>query len=195
MTLWVWIRNTLLGWSVPVQRLMQLMGKPEPLITDGQFLQITSQLRDGDVVLSRENWRFTSLFIPGFWTHAAIYVGGYVYEAVGDAEGGVRRVLAARWVAGKDHVALLRPSFSLTLSAVSQFLEAQLGAHYDYEFGAISGQKVWYCSELVYAALLVGDPGAPIELRETLGLPTVTPQDFRNMADGGKFILLVEAKN
>lgn len=190
MTLLVRFRNALLRASIPLQRLMQKIGKPEPLINDQQYLEFKAKLEDGDVLLSRENWRLTSLFIPGFWCHAAFYMDGFVYEAVGK---GVQKVLIERWILSKDHIALLKPNFYTNKQSMYKFLEAQVGLQYDYEFGG--DQKAWYCSELCYATLQVGNPEMPIQLRETLGVETVTPQDFENMVEKEKFILKYEAIN
>lgn len=45
------------------------------LITDEQIKEITKELKPGDIVLERREWYLTNIGIPGFWTHAAIYIG------------------------------------------------------------------------------------------------------------------------
>jgi hypothetical protein len=45
------------------------------LITDKQISEIVRELKPGDVILERREWYLTNIGIPGFWTHAAIYIG------------------------------------------------------------------------------------------------------------------------
>ena len=50
--------------------------KPEKhLITSLQRKQLGAKLSPGDIMVSRKNWHLTNAGIPGFWKHAAIYVG------------------------------------------------------------------------------------------------------------------------
>jgi hypothetical protein len=45
------------------------------LISDEQIVRATALLRPGDVVVERRNWYLSNLGLPGFWPHAALYVG------------------------------------------------------------------------------------------------------------------------
>jgi hypothetical protein len=45
------------------------------LITDRQIREIAEELKPGDIILERREWYLTNIGIPGFWTHAAIYIG------------------------------------------------------------------------------------------------------------------------
>ncbi len=45
------------------------------LITDKQIEEINGEMKPGDIILERREWYLTNIGIPGFWTHAAIYIG------------------------------------------------------------------------------------------------------------------------
>ena len=46
-----------------------------PLIKAEQIADMRTLLEPGDILLERREWYMTNLGIPGFWTHAAIYIG------------------------------------------------------------------------------------------------------------------------
>jgi hypothetical protein len=48
----------------------------EPLIGKEQILEARKQFRPGDILLERRNWFLSNAFLPGFWPHSALYVGG-----------------------------------------------------------------------------------------------------------------------
>jgi len=45
------------------------------LITPEQIRNIASRIKPGDILLERREWYLTNAGIPGFWTHAALYIG------------------------------------------------------------------------------------------------------------------------
>ena len=45
------------------------------LIDDAQLATFRSKLRPGDVILERRNWYLSNVGLPGFWPHAALYLG------------------------------------------------------------------------------------------------------------------------
>lgn len=45
------------------------------LISEEQLDEVQKQLQPGDVVVERRNWYLSNLGLPGFWPHAALYVG------------------------------------------------------------------------------------------------------------------------
>lgn len=171
-----WIRYHLLSLAVPIQKLMQKIGKPEPLVHYDDVLKAMLHIEPGDCILTRENYRLTNLFIPGYWSHAAIYVGGQeVVEAVAPA---VRGVHIVEMLLKKDEFIVLRPSFLSKQEARLAAIEARtyIGIPYDYLFDT---NKALYCSELVYQTYKeVTHQKPPLKLMKTFGVYNVNPDHF-----------------
>ena len=45
------------------------------LVSDAQLEALAGRLRPGDVLLARKNWYLSNVALPGFWPHAALYLG------------------------------------------------------------------------------------------------------------------------
>lgn len=45
------------------------------LVSPEQIARLPARLEPGDVLLERREWYLSNLGLPGFWTHAALYVG------------------------------------------------------------------------------------------------------------------------
>jgi uncharacterized protein YycO len=175
------LRIFILRLLIPVQKVMQLIGNPEPKIQSRFVQRVVDQIQDGDLLLSRENWRLTNPFVPGYWGHAATYYQGNVIEAVGT---GVRSVNIYQWLYQKDSVALLRASL-LTEEVRAQIgilAKSQVGKKYDFIFKPHNAQ--WFCSELwIWGHNKV----APRHIK-----PDGTPQD---LYDTATLEILDESKN
>lgn len=167
-----------------VEKPLKLITKvqiPETKMPDSAFSEISNIIKSGDILLSHREWAATNLLIKDFWKHAAICHNGRVIESVMD---GVRSVSLAKWLYVHDYVIILRPTFCDSQVAFIASYNAfqKIGLPYDYKFN--DSIDAFYCSELVYYSYDVAmGHDCPFTLRETMGVSTVTPQDFVNAKD------------
>jgi hypothetical protein len=49
--------------------------KGESLISQEQIAAILPELQPGDILLERREWYVSNIGLPGFWTHAALFIG------------------------------------------------------------------------------------------------------------------------
>ena len=151
-----------------------------PAIHAQQVKRIQAELRPGDIVLLRREWYVGNAFLPGFWSHAALYVGGiedlrrlgiadhptvqshltaYLASTTDGndrtviealSEGVVFNSLAESLRA--DHIAVLRPNLSEHEIAQGIINAFEYHGHpYDFEFDFATADKL-VCTELVYRA-------------------------------------------
>ena len=63
------------------------------LISDSQLADFKAVLAPGDIILERRNWYLSNIGLPGFWPHAALFVGSQaqILQALG-SEPSVKQV-------------------------------------------------------------------------------------------------------
>jgi len=112
-----------------------------------EIRQILNEVQSGDILLTRHAGYLSSIFGPGYWGHAGIYVGeNIMVEATGK---GVKTIDILDFCRA-DGLTLLRTKLSYTqqeAAARKATSLAQMGLEYDYEFE--SGDNEYYCTELV----------------------------------------------
>jgi len=122
--------------------------------------------------------RILRLFLMSKWNHVAIQVGDNVYEAV--SWGGVIRRPYRKFAAAWRRVSSVDIDVAESFPLI-KFLDWQVGKPYDWKAilafpfrGSWQSREAWFCSELVYEALMVGGGILPDRLPSN----RVTPRDL-----------------
>jgi len=180
-----------------------------PFVTLEQIEAIESRLQPGDILLERRNWYLSNPFLPGFWPHAALYVGRLEdLKRLGIADHpAVQRRLAEYLRAGPDgraktvieavsegvvlnslthsmhadYVAVLRPRVGQRQIATAIVRAfANLGKPYDFNFDFEDATKL-VCSQVVYLSYA---DALDLPLKRILGRTTMPANEIaRKYAD------------
>ena len=178
---WLKARRGFLKIAYPFSRRMGEVHSPwsQKKISSRDYRAIDALIKPGDVVLSLTQGQLVNAFIPGFWSHAAIYAGdNKIIEAIGK---GVVETDMIDAVMTCDYVMVRRPTFATEAQRTEAvaWARTKLGSQYDLFFN--QNNDAFYCSELVWMAYQhsVG-PDVPFTRRQTLGVDTVSPDDIGN---------------
>lgn len=177
----------------------------EPALTPNVLTELQPLLRPGDVLLVRAEQKLTAALLPGFWAHAAIYLGtnehlhGLSLELPPPSsfhpalQPGANTPLVVEAIAPRvvinslanslyaDHVLVLRPNLSerLLAEAISESF-THLGKRYDFDFDFNASTRV-VCTELVYRAFHKRG-SIEFHLTKRLGRFTLTGNDIAHYA-------------
>jgi glycerol-3-phosphate O-acyltransferase/dihydroxyacetone phosphate acyltransferase len=182
------------------------------LVSPEQVEAFRAKLRPGDILVERRNWYLSNAFLPGFWKHAAIYLGGVEGVrslGVGD-DPGVRRameVLATPDPDGHRREVIEAISEGVLLTSLEESIggadavcafrvdaprekvaEAvrrallQQGKPYDFDFDFFSTDRL-VCTEVVYQAY-EGTVRFPLE--EIMGRKTLPALSIVRLWSEGK---------
>lgn len=174
--------------------------KRKPFIDEALARQAIREheLRPGDIILQRRNWFLSNAFLPGFWPHAALYIGtpeqlaqlgieaanaGTGWAAYQTPAQGNPRVImeavssgvvfsSAEYSLSADYVAVLRPRLSpeqIKTALLRAFKHH--GKPYDFNFD-FSTADTLVCSELVYHAY---DGLLDLQTETVMGKEVLTP--------------------
>ncbi|MBF0501083.1 MAG: hypothetical protein HQM09_13170 [Candidatus Riflebacteria bacterium] len=159
----------------------------KPSIKYDRIQEMKAKLQPGDLLLERENWYMSNIFLPGFWLHSILYVGTvddlkkmgltdnpivamHLAEyAKPDFKGHEHRVLesvsegvimsAMEEATDADYICALRPRLSQEeIKQVIVNAFSYAGLPYDFNFDFQTADQL-ACSELIYRSF-----------REKLGL-------------------------
>ncbi len=158
-------------------------------VTGKDYFRAIPLLRPGMIFLTKIRGELTSVIIPGYWSHAAIYapVEGVIGQMVMEAEGpGVIQTDLITFMTTKDEILVLAPYASdKCMELAAKYATGQLGMPYDYDLDFhMTGQKAFYCSELVWWAyeMACDELGeeCPFSVQTELGVETVSPDNIAN---------------
>ena len=171
------------------------------LIQPAHLKELTAKLKPGDLMLERRNWFLSNAFLPGYWPHAALYVGTaedlrrlgldrdprvakhWAKFLTRDDKGHERVIIEAisegvvftsmeHSVGEADAAAFLRPNISdERIKEVIARAFSHAGKPYDFEFDFFSSDKL-VCSEVVYRAF---DGDISLPLVDVMGRKTLPP--------------------
>jgi len=186
------IRRAILKTLYPVLSYLGKIGIPDRRVSERFVFLAGKVLRPGHVLLTRKDWEASNVLTSDYWKHAAIYLGPdensvpTIIESVGR---GVVAVGLAKFLLTKDDVLVLKPRFAdpITMRMAANEAKKLLGQPYDYQFEPTN--RAWYCSEIIWWVYCKVVPHNPFTPRETLGVETVTPQDFANAKEKWEVIL------
>lgn len=184
------------------------------LISPAQLDELRGKLRPGDILIERRNWYLSNAFLPGYWPHAALYVGtvaelealgvtndprvakklaafaqpdelGHAHAVIEAMSEGVVYTSAEHSIGEADGVAVLRPR--VDDDARREIIARAFdhaGKPYDFNFDFFSADKL-VCTEVVYRAT---DGYIDLPLVEILGRRTLPALEVVRYAlsEGGR---------
>jgi uncharacterized protein YycO/GNAT superfamily N-acetyltransferase len=172
--------------------------------------EVKGTLRAGDILLEKTPFRLTDKLIPGYWGHAAVWIGGeaelkelgiwghplvvkhrqeiargqLVVEAL---RSGVEMNTIEHFM-NVDSIGIMRKPAASREERARIVIQAlrQVGKPYDFNFDVESKERV-YCSKLVYLSY----SGMNWSTKKSIGRTTFTPDDVALRALRGDELQLV----
>lgn len=150
---------------------------------------IMSSLEKGDVILTRTSNSYSNYIIPGYWKHAALYIGnGEIVEAVYPE---VHKDSIVNLIMHTHNIVVLRFKdkniTDIIPSIVSEAI-SYVGKEYDQELNTGNDERL-YCSEVIYNSVNKASNFNYIESKYRWGYPTYSPDDIFN--DRAKFDVIM----
>lgn len=182
-------------------RIVSEMMLPRPKnVTQAVLKKVSEMVRPGDVFITRHNRALTNLFLPGFWPHAALYVGyasdrerlsitaeqnylaywngqNCTFEALKD---GVR-FRSLQETLNVDAFVIVRPSLSQSdISEAISRAVTHAGKGYNFDFDFFRSDRL-VCTEVIYRAY-DGINGMKLPLAERMGMKTLSAEDILDLS-------------
>lgn len=154
--------------------------------------EILTTVRAGDVFVTRHDDAVSNWFLPGFWPHAALYIGSAAERAaLGLSDGGDARFLeskkdgvrfrAAEETLEVDALVVLRPPLQgADLSDALRRAMAHAGKGYDFLFDFRASDRL-ACTAVIYRGFH-GVGAVAFQLRETSGRLCLPAEDLIDQA-------------
>jgi hypothetical protein len=138
------------------------------LVTGEDYDQFTKLLQTGDIVLRTYDHYLDGIIIPGFYSHAALYIGdGILVHSCSHT--GVSKINLFEF-AKCDGLAIVRPKVGYAaINKAIKYALNQLGKDYDYWFN-YDNEETYCCTELIYWAYENILSTKPIMLKKFFGL-------------------------
>jgi len=173
----------------------------EKRVTEGVQATIGELLRPGDVFVTRHDDALSNLFLPGFWPHAALYIGSIEDRAqlgMAAPDENDRCMEQVRFLEAKkdgvlfrsleetlavDALMVLRPKLSHTElgEALTRAISHE-GKLYDFVFDFRKADRL-ACTEVIYRGYHGVGP-VNFELRKHAGRPCISAEDLIEQALG-----------
>lgn len=146
-----------------------------PSLNGKQFNRLYDKLLPGDVILTNDKKKLTTMLIPGDFAHAALCVGkGCDWEVSEMTHNDYDKTTFFDVCRMADRVVILRPQLERHVieNAIERCMSYD-GAEYDNAFSL--GVEALYCSELVYESYEGNALGANIDDLLGMGKPYISP--------------------
>ncbi|MCX6283077.1 MAG: YiiX/YebB-like N1pC/P60 family cysteine hydrolase, partial [Bacteroidetes bacterium] len=139
-------------------------------------------LEPGMVILTHKKYEFSTVFIPGYWTHSALVVSpDLIVEATGK---GVRMNTMESFFSTIDDFIVLRPGFCCQDTMKKAVEQARMLIGYPFSFDFRNTNEMFYCSGLicwVYLQTLIDketSPNIPAVLKNFRNGNIIRPMDL-----------------
>jgi len=178
----------------------EMVNKKGKLVTAEIRTQAQKILQPGDILVTRHKYALTNFFLPGYWPHAALYVGTQSERDIGEIifPLNIQKKLhghESTFEALKDGVlfrplentlavdafVILRPTISQDgIKKALERIAVHEGKKYNFDFDFFRSDRL-VCTELMYRAY-DGIEHINIELQERAGRPTLSAEDLLDLS-------------
>lgn len=146
-----------------------------PDMNGRQYAKLYEVMEPGDIILTIDHKKLTTILIPGEFSHAGMCVGkDGVWEISEMTHNHYAKTCLFDMAKSADRIVIMRPT--LPLSVVNKAIKkckSFEGANYDTYFSL--GIEALYCSELVYESYENNSLGLNISDLLGLGKPYISP--------------------
>ena len=163
----------------------EFVEKRNKAVTQDVLDSIGAFMQSGDVIVTRHAKALTNLFIPGFWPHAALYVGAQADRSaalcVMEARKDGVRLRPLHDTLAVDAFVVLRPQVDKkNIGRAIERAFSHEGKLYNFDFDFFNSDRV-VCTELIYRSY-DGVDNLQIPLNERAGRKVLSAEDLLDYA-------------